>query len=280
MKLELEEKFEEYIEKIPDNYIYKKGDAVLYDMCHSVKKDEYNLYNFVSEMWLIGRSYAASPERKVKKYKQIFDYFEKFVEEAKSDEDAICSVIKNDNMDEYAYDFGDEDIKRLQNAFGKVVTLNEKIKKINGKINGKETDNIISFCSKILHFHFPDTIFITDKYSKTASGWLLNNLSRKNDNTVKGYRERLLNFESKKAEKFEEEICNWWRDKKADSPSCYDEYIRHIMRCYRLSVWVKKTIKDEGNFKISNYKSIPRFIDLILTNLYVSVIDTENNNRI
>jgi len=118
------------------------GNKILYDLCMNYplhKKDE----EIRAKIWLIGRSYAASIERrKIKKHinDDFYDFvtkeFIKFNEEENFDKD--LNKIKGLSFDE--------------NSLNLILELHNKLTKFFKKLTGLEKR---SLASKYLHFHVP-----------------------------------------------------------------------------------------------------------------------------
>lgn len=133
------------------------GNNVLYEMCRENpdhKKDEVIL----GKIWLIGRSYSASIERrKAKAYPNAdADTFYENVVAPKvrnSEIDGWFDEIRSADKDDLALHL--EAHKRLVDLFA--------------KISG--TDNR-SLASKYLHFHFPERFFIYDSRAQKSISWL------------------------------------------------------------------------------------------------------------
>lgn len=119
------------------------GDKILYELCrnyprHEVKNEIY------AKVLLIGRSYAVALERGKITDNVINDYFYH----------EVVSKIQSSNIDE------EFDKLRLSNCTLNQILLAyiELIKLTNTFNRGTKH----SFCSKYLHFHFPELFFIYD----------------------------------------------------------------------------------------------------------------------
>ncbi len=184
------------------------GNQVLYKLCEKYPLSKKNQDALAAQMWLIGRSYAASPERRgykpIKGTEIVYtssgngldDYFDKLAEgfiknlkeEANSNLKNLFESLNNN------YTFKDKDIATLKNSITAVLELNRLLKRIRFEIDKKDLEkhiennldkydgkikdqvmqdfqknnkNMISFCSKFLHFHFPNTVFIFDSITKS-----------------------------------------------------------------------------------------------------------------
>lgn len=162
-----------------DNYVF--GNEVLYQMCSDInkilpknKEDASSIKRLGSAIWLIGRSYSASPERR--KWAQnsddgLGDFFWNLAVRMTSTEeyDTFRKEICNINTKNYKYDRLDEDIELLIASVRCVKTLNEMIMKAIQTMDESEAvRNNVSFCSKFLHFLVPDVFFIIDSYSNNG----------------------------------------------------------------------------------------------------------------
>lgn len=177
--------FLEHIDEVNDtNYMY--GNEILYKMCDITKiipcnsSDKDKIKNFGSAIWLIGRSYAASPERRQgakNNGEGLGDFFTDLAENIVADKQYpefldIIDYLKGEDYS-YKYDFNSSTISDLKHDLDLlfksakcVQVLNEMIKRSVQKIDGTDTArNNISFCSKFLHFLIPNIVFIIDSYS-------------------------------------------------------------------------------------------------------------------
>lgn len=205
---------------------YGLGNDILYGLCKNMPLERiingesffWNNNKYLSEealaaqMWLIGRSYSASPERryyKIEKNKNNHEklklsssgdgldtYFDllanELLEKIKGDKDLINALEKLNckyNFDEDKL-ISDSDKETLKESINVVLKFNELLKEtrflidkndIEDYINNKLKDlskiniknlwqedetNALSFCSKFLHFHYPNTVFIMDNITK------------------------------------------------------------------------------------------------------------------
>lgn len=186
----------------PDTF----GNQILYDMCVNNADHPWGKADILADkIWLIGRSYAASPERRYRfnnGYKskdfekeiargdgtgQYFYKTAEYILEDKENYSELVSLLEK--MRPYSFDGGDEDIKQLKNAIHCVALFNGMIKsaskkyddEFNETLSGKvKYKNQISFCSKFLHFHAPHTIFIIDRFSREGGRLLCSTRTRKN----------------------------------------------------------------------------------------------------
>ena len=173
-------------------------------MCEPNKNPWGEPNRLADKIWLIGRSYAASPERryvfnkgyKSKDFKKELargdgtgQYFYKTAEYILEDTNYSELVSLIEKMSPYSFDGGDEDKKQLKNAIYCVALFNRMIKSASEKfddefnqiLSGKvDYKNQISFCSKFLHFHAPYNIFIIDRFSLEGGRLLCSALTHKN----------------------------------------------------------------------------------------------------
>ena len=146
-----------------------------------------------AQIFLIGRSYSASPERRNTANKNIkfsgngYDsFFGALSEEMLRNEKFDNLFSELSNLDGYGFGNKDDDIRILKKSIASVFTLNKIVKDSINTIDGitceDEGRNQISFCSKFLHFYFPEIFFIYDSIScDKAKKFKINNKSIKYD---------------------------------------------------------------------------------------------------
>ncbi len=218
-----------------------KGNELLYKFCadtnHWLDKD------FLSaQIWLIGRSYAASPERRSYKGKKIENkgdgtdkFYDKLSEELLNDKEyeELIEHLKTLKDEQYSLTEEDKDIEILKEAIKSVVIFNRLLRKAIKHVDNTDDDslnNFISFSSKFLHFYMPNVIFIIDSFSKKT----LNS-----ENYEKPKFKNLLG----KLDNIGIEKCN---DKEK-------EYIKHCCKAYLVSRYLQK--------KFINIEITPRVLD-------------------
>ena len=179
------------------------GNEVLYTLCRDYPllkeknpkdmNERRRLQGLAAELWLIGRSYAASPERRdygekiewTNSGNGLDTYFDLLAEKLWSDGyyNELKSIVENlENLGKYKfYPSSEENDKNILVAvIINVLKFNALLKEIRYAVDenellrhvGKDNDkleilknnqkNMLSFSSKFLHFHFPDVIFIID----------------------------------------------------------------------------------------------------------------------
>jgi len=166
------------------------GNKTLYALC-----EEYPLYDnpckdaLSGQIWLIGRAYAASPERRHYKWlgktsednnpghggNGLDTFFKDLAEELLNDSGfkEITRFIKDNREKHYDFDYSEKDIELLfqvgdiVNSFNGV--LREAIKRVDNEYLKKypdaEINNFISFSSKYMHFQLRNIVFIKDSIS-------------------------------------------------------------------------------------------------------------------
>lgn len=165
------------------------GNKTLYALC-----EEYPLYDNPSEdalsgqIWLIGRSYAASPERRhYKKDKKpikpelhqsgngLDTFFKSLAKELLKNQgfQDIINFIKDNREKHYDFDYSEKDIGLLLqvgnivNSFNSV--LKEAIKRVDNEdlknYPDAEINDFPSFSSKYMHFQLKNIVFIKDSIS-------------------------------------------------------------------------------------------------------------------
>lgn len=182
---------------------YSFGNNILYTMCND-DFEKFNVPNHLGDkIWLIGRAYSASPERRtygferdddgkalkddngnrVPLYKPVTaadgkgSFFASIAENMINDNrfGLLCGLISE--LKNASFNCDEIDIAVLAKSVYAVSLLNELIRcaseafdglyAVNDKRNKSDIrcKNQISFCSKFLHFHCPQTVFIIDQYS-------------------------------------------------------------------------------------------------------------------
>ena len=165
------------------------GNKTLYALC-----EKYPLYDNPSEdalsgqIWLIGRSYAASPERRhYKKDKRpikpelhqsgngLDTFFKSLAKELLKNQgfQDIINFIKYNREKHYDFDYSEKDIGLLLqvgdivNSFNSV--LKEAIKRVDNEdlknYPDAEINDFPSFSSKYMHFQLKNIVFIKDSIS-------------------------------------------------------------------------------------------------------------------
>lgn len=275
-------------------------------------------------MWLIGRSYAASPERRDYGVPLIWtnsgngldSYFELLADKLLSDKfkEEYNSIInlfsnstnryfENDNDDKtmltnsikavlkfnnllkavrLSVDFGEDEVsskkvfeeclKILSNKKGKEDT--KKREKINDfyvehennlydAVNNNQK-NMLSFCSKFLHFHFPNYVFIidsiTESHFKGENEKYFNFGENVDNNTNKiTISNKEVNGFINNSDEIKDVIDNldFSTKNKSDDPQM--KYIKHCVREFLLATKINDSIKNDKNVKFGTY--IPRVID-------------------
>ena len=140
----------EDIDAIRKPRIWDLGNRILYDMCrvypgHS-KDDE-----IVAKIWLIGRSYAASIERRRNAKHSGDDFYEA----------VVAPTMRNQPIDLWLGSIKQTD----KSGSAKTVAIQKKLMYLFHSITRLEKR---SLASKYLHFHKPDAFFIYDSRARQA----------------------------------------------------------------------------------------------------------------
>jgi len=130
--------------------IWDLGNRVLYELCRT-HPDHSSHDVIVAKVWLIGRSYAASIERRRKPRESGDDFYE----------DIVAPAIKRSEIDSWI-----ASIRRTDKpGSGKTIEAHKNLVDLFRSISGLEKR---SLASKYLHFHKPSAFFIYDSRSKRA----------------------------------------------------------------------------------------------------------------
>ncbi len=154
--------------------IWELGNDVLYSLCRKYPRHD-RANAIVAKIWLIGRAYAASIERRKNKNNISSDYFY---------ENNVVKEIQGSQIDEWLDKAKDLSgaisvHKQLMDIFYSITNLSKR-----------------SLASKYLHFHKPDLFYIYDSRASTA---------------IKKVCPDIKNIEQVKVEKADEEYLNYCR---------------------------------------------------------------------
>lgn len=239
------------------------GNGILYDMC---KKDFKNFFlplHLADKIWLIGRSYSASPERrsynKAHKLKTSADGTGQFFQAisqniCQSTEYKDLHKILGDLQNGYNYDLSQKDINKLALSIKAVYIFNKLIRCATEKFDGVADPHVhcknqISFSSKFLHFHCPQTIYIIDQYSLKGGTQLYNfNKNKKlsfaenvliSKETIEIFNRDYSSNELKELllKTIDIKLGNESEDKRTEEK--IKNYISHVARGYMISKFMK-----------------------------------------
>ncbi len=256
------------LQKIIDKPI-SLTNKILYQICNNEGEYSWGNGKFLGEkIWLIGRAYAASPERRYVRTKKFhgkleldnagdgtgkyFDEIGEYIADDKRYKDIVSAL--NELQCKYEFDGSENDLNLLKKAAETVDLLNKAVKgaseKYDNKNNPKITGNVkyrnqISFCSKFLHFHCPDTVFIMDGFTREAASNLFSPKSKK-----QSYIEK---------QEINEDLKNKLNSYLPDISIKCSEYMSFCEKSYALC----RYIKDSG-LDISNITYYPRTSDYVL----------------
>lgn len=264
------------------------GNQILYDMCEPNKNPWGEPKRLADKIWLIGRSYAASPERRYYRKKDDRGAGKEKDLETRGDGTGkyfreTAAFLCNDGrypkltaclkeLSPLRFDGTPGDIERLKQGIMCVALFNEMFKAASEQYDRKHNAGIyeslvyrnqISFCSKFLHFHVPHSIFIIDRFTKEGGRFLCSTRTQKNagleDCAIvidKAVRETVnacfpqfkISFESINTEVGD------------DAMGAVKEYIAHCLRSYRFGCF----LHDKLDLSPDNAAcSFPRMIDAI-----------------
>ena len=149
------------------------GNQVLYNMAN--KENFRDREKFADTMWIIGRAYAASPQRR--SYGTKKDAFP-----VRPDNDGrgqfftvIADAFQDFDFPElpaFTYE-GDMEIEKLGQSAELVLKFNQQLSKAMGKFDCAPEEvhctNHICFSSRFLRFYCPESIFIIDDYAQIGA---------------------------------------------------------------------------------------------------------------
>ncbi len=155
------DKITNYIQN--DFYI---GNQMLYNLCREHFEHK-NRQDITAKIWLIGRSYAASVERR-KKYKNY--KFLKFWDILLEDFEKFALKIDNNLKIIKDVELSNENIRIVLNTHKCLVECFNESTNLNKR----------SLASKYLHFHCPKLFFIYDSRARTAINHFVKKISKIN----------------------------------------------------------------------------------------------------
>lgn len=270
-KVFTEKDFLEHVDQVNStNYVY--GNEVLYKNFGfgvlprpaSVTKDTGKLW---CAIWMIGKSYSADPTRSAGSLVSgsgLGLSFEAIAESIVNHEkyEELYKKLATLQGESFCYDFA-KDKEILLECVSCVAMLNGMMK----DSMGKDSDNVISFCSKLLHFLCPNVFFIYDSLS-LAGGVSL--YSGRADRVFKV--ETIPQTDWLEISDIARNYFKGNRDPRTVSVGKFanDEptkvYLEHCLRAYALAVFLHEkkrscALQIEGDPK-SQY--MPRLVDSIL----------------
>ena len=243
------------------------GNKLLYAMCVDKEGQEWgNANRLADKLWLVGRAYAASPERRfTKKEKSPNDYHGDgtglFFEKVASNIIQIGERYDNfelsvKRLQHLQFDGTEKDFTQLRNGVLCVIKFNALLKvalqqfDTSQSANHKEDEykNHISFCSKFLHFHAPDNISIFDSFTEEGAKTLVE-FRRQKPLTLEGVVidktvVKLFSVIYEKIQNYKpiyELVTNIKDDKERDWA---ERYSSHCMREYAIGCFIKEKIEN------------------------------------
>lgn len=132
------------------------GNSILYDLCKNHPKHKTD-EEIAAKIWLIGRAYAASIERRKNKTNINDDFYT----------DIVIPKIKHSDIDKWLNECEKTKEKEL------CLAVHKKVTNLFKSISGLEKR---SLASKYLHFHLPQQFFIYDSRAVSSIKYLLRDL--------------------------------------------------------------------------------------------------------
>ena len=266
-----------------DNYTY--SNEILYAACNGVDifpspcgVSNKQIDRLSSVMLLIGRSYAASPERRSGANggnDGKITFFEALAREivAHKSYESWREDIITLSKSIYAYDGGQKDLEILVKSHSCVIGLNEmmrdSIQKYDEKSSPEDVRNCISFCTKFLHFAVPHIFYIKDGIS-WQSIW---SIYRKQSPSKLSY-DKANNMEMDIPKLEFGEALNkafpLFACAKENINNVNEQYLYHCKGSYALSCLLKDielTSQTRQFNGVENIYSMPRLVDSILLNI-------------
>ena len=227
------------------------GNQTLYDMC--TRGNITIPTELADQIWLIGRSYSASPERRfrnpsaaITRGRGTGDYFQHIANYIISRPAFAIILSKMKSLAPLKFDCSPSDFSYLCISVQCVEEFNELVKEASKDYDAKYNPSIISpptiyvnqisFCSKFLHFQMPENFFITDQFTEKGAKQLFSTKCKKECNLDK----EKINSMVRKG--FSDEMDNTFKNIPPCSITSADvfDYKIHVMRSYALGVVLKK----------------------------------------
>jgi hypothetical protein len=131
--------------------VWDKGNRALYCLCQTYPKHT-EIDEIIAKVWLIGRAYAASIERRTANTEQNDTFYV----------DNVAVKMQAADIDAWLQGLSNAEADQGFTA----VAVHKKLMDLFKKISGLDKR---SLASKYLHFHRPDTFFIYDSRAEGAS---------------------------------------------------------------------------------------------------------------
>ncbi len=157
---------EEYLEYATARTPWDLGNQVLYDLCAKYPKHE-NDSQIIAKIWLIGRSYAASIERRKNKGKDD-------KEEELFYENIVAPAIRKSELDAYLVKIRRK--KKIENSVSDILQTHKYLVDVFQRITKL---NKRSLASKYLHFHCPRLFYIYDSRAAESLNQLIKTRTKK-----------------------------------------------------------------------------------------------------
>ena len=290
-----------FLEAVADlnrhNYFY--GNEVLYKMAadSDIQKPE----QLAGIMWIIGRSYAASPQRRAYGTKKENNW------PVRSDNDGrdqffsfIAKEITGNDLrfldalkEPVRYVGADAEPDLLAKGIYGVLQFNLLLSEAIGHFDyappEEHCNGHISFCSKLLHFYYPHAVFIIDSYAQAGATNLFNRsgmgyiCSPSDPDTYD-----VLKMQTDCSHHFSESVYALFPKKQTDAlVKCLMEhrqlaelteayskrgqdakpYIIHCVRSYILGCLLEGKVAPVAQVAEGQVRSMPRLIDTVFLNV-------------
>jgi hypothetical protein len=306
------EEFIEVVEHLNDTNA-SFGNEILYKM--AMDSDLTNKDQLAGAMWLIGRSYAASPQRR-----SYGVYKEKWPVRPDNDGRGQFFSFIADNIqiqtadipqDSYAYDNCEQDLDLLKRSILFVLQFNlalsQAIEKFDYATGKAICTNHISFCSKLLHFYSPEAVFIIDNFAQAGSNRLFSNrglyymctpdkpetyrplyMDDLITNSTIDHNEAndiFLKDDVFAAFSVNDSLCRLEKELKNEVDQCYADrkpenamlYVTHCIRYYILGCMLKGKITLKELWK-NGKTSMPRLTDSVFLNIKGKLLADERKH--
>jgi len=145
----------DFVDEHRENPLWETGNKTLYDLCERYPGHDQPAH-IIAKIWLIGRAYGASIERR----RKVGNSKEGEFGNDQFYETKVVSEIKGSDIDQHLKILRSTDVptRQILEIHFRLMSIFKVISNLNKR----------SLASKYLHFHFPDHFFIYDSRATRA----------------------------------------------------------------------------------------------------------------
>lgn len=238
-----------------------------------------------SIIWLIGKAYSADPTRSAPantfSNKGLGNSFEQIAQKVYGLTDEYSEFyesLKKLRAKNYSFDSSRDDQETLLKTVQLVDDLNKMLRAAMTSLardknpDASESENVMSFCSKFLHFMCPQLFFIYDSFSFSGGSALFGKT-----------KDRVLDPPTAEVEKrirIDNDAKKFFKAKTIaplsnDFTEPISSYYKHCLRAYALASFLKKSEKECAKQIADSEESryMPRLVDSILMRITKETVE-------